>query len=123
MLLFVPNPFLLFIELIEISIQNGNQWLEEMKLNNFDVDRAIANDKYRESSDLVQLVKDFAQPVEDFKEEVTKAENRQKELSFKLSDLEDKSQNAHDNLTAARQLNFRNSDPAATSKVSYLSKL
>ena len=72
---------------------------------------------------MVQLVEEFAKPVEDFKDDVTKAENRQTELNFKLTDLHNRAEIADKNLSQAKLLNFRNSDPAATYKTEQIKRM
>ena len=50
-------------DLIKTSVEKGNEWLEQMKANDFTEDRASANEMYRASNELVQAVKEFAEPV------------------------------------------------------------
>ena len=74
-------------DLIKTSVEKGNEWLEQMKANDFTEDRASANEMYRASNELVQAVKEFAEPVNSFKGNVTTEEERLKELELKLDDL------------------------------------
>jgi laminin alpha 3/5 len=103
-------------EQIQTSIDLGNEWLAMMKENDFSQNRAMANEKYRIARDLIQDVKQFAEPVETFKGNVSMEDDRMKEVAFKLVDLKLNSEKASKMLRVAKTLNFRNSDPAATYK-------
>ena len=98
-------------DLIKTSVEKGNEWLEQMKANDFTEDRASANEMYRASNELVQAVKEFAEPVNSFKGNVTTEEERLKELELKLDDLKFNSEESNAKLRVAKTLNFRNSDP------------
>lgn len=104
-------------EQIETAVQDGQELLDAMKETDFKPDRANANADYRKSMDLVEEVKKFAKPVEDFKEDVTLVENRQKELTMKLDDLHSRTDGAAQDLREAKILNFRNSNPAVINKL------
>ena len=93
---------------IKTSVDMGNEWLEEMKANDFTEDRANANEMYRASNELVQAVKEFAKPVNSFKGNVTTEEERLKELEVKLDDLKFNSEESNQKLRVAKTLNFRN---------------
>ncbi len=101
---------------IKTSIDLGNEWLETIKANDFSPYRANANEQYRKSMEMVQAVKQFVQPVEDFKGTVGVEDERIKELQLKLDDLKNNSENSLDMLRVAKTLNFRNSDPAVSTK-------
>ena len=93
---------------IKTAIDLGNEWLDEMKLNDFSADREAANKAKKIAQELVLKVKDFAKPVEDFKGNVGIEEERVKELDMKLDDLQINTENAKEMLNLARSLNFKN---------------
>ena len=98
---------------IKTYIESAEGILEEMKTNDFTADRANANANASASTALVQTVKQFAQPVNSFKGNVTTEEERLKELEVKLDDLEFNSKESNAKLSVAKTLNFRNSVPQA----------
>ena len=65
---------------------------------------------------LVQDVKDYFEPVESIKANVTVEEERMAEMNGKLDDLKQYSQTSTDKLRDAKMLNFQNSDPAVSFK-------
>ena len=94
-----------------------------MKSNDFSEDRSNANEKYRDAMELLQKVKDFADPVNTFKQNVSVEEERIKELEFKLDDLRSNSEDSTEKLRVAKTLNFRNSDPSVSYKTSKIKEM
>ncbi len=103
-------------EQIEASVEFGRQWLEEIKQYNFSRERAIALEKANAARMLQETVSEFAEPVETFQERVSNTGETIVSLEERLQDLEDNSEEAAKMVRHASALNFRNSDPPASTK-------
>ena len=80
-------------EQIQTSIELGQQWLDEIKKHDFDTERDLANEKQQAALGLVESVKNFAAPVEEFKANVSGVNDIIVDLKEKLSDLKNNSEN------------------------------
>ena len=74
-------------EQLETSVELGRQWLEAIKQYDFSEQRQEAIDQKMLSDQLVDMVRDFTAPVEDFKGNVSVVEEQINELTDKLNDL------------------------------------
>ena len=95
-------------DVLETAIETGNQWLREMKSNDFSPVEALAIEKQQASYRLVDTVKQLVQPADAFKVRVNQTGSRIKTLLDKLEDLKTQSEAAEEKVRKASRLNFEN---------------
>ena len=101
---------------IELSVETGRQWLEEIKLFNFDEERRVSIQEQQASRDLREKVRAFSDPVKQFQEKVSEVQKDIGDVDNRLLDLEVNLEKTEAMIKTASSLNFRNSDPPASFK-------
>ena len=110
-------------ELLKISIETAQQYLEEMKVHDFSDTRSKAEDELQAARGIMANVKDVSAPVDKFKEMVTDTKERLGVLEEKIDDIENQTATANQFTREANQINFRNAAPQASQKVNRIADI
>ena len=94
---------------IELSVETGRQWLEEIKQYNFDEERRVSLEEQQAARDLREKVREFSDPVKKFQEKVSDVQKDIGDVDNRLQDLEDNLEKTEGMIRTASSLNFRNS--------------
>ena len=108
---------------IELSVETGRQWLEEIKQYNFDEERRVSLEEQQAARDLREKVREFSDPVKKFQEKVSDVQKDIGDVDNRLQDLEDNLEKTEGMIRTASSLNFRNSDPPASFKTGRIATL
>jgi len=104
-------------ELLETSIRTAKYLLEQMESHSFSDTRAKAEEEQQAARALMEEVKVWASPVEEFKQSVMETEERLGSLEEKIVDIQNQTETANSLSREANQINFRNAAPQASMKI------
>eukprot|EP00091_Calanus_sinicus_P007557 TRINITY_DN18650_c0_g1_i1.p1 TRINITY_DN18650_c0_g1~~TRINITY_DN18650_c0_g1_i1.p1 ORF type:complete len:325 (-),score=89.50 TRINITY_DN18650_c0_g1_i1:316-1290(-) len=104
-------------ELLQTSIRTAEYLLEQMESHNFQDTRAKAEEEQQFARDLMEEVKVWASPVENFKQNVIKTKERLGTLEEKIVDIQNQTETAKSLSAEANTINFRNAAPQASQKI------
>ena len=95
-------------ELLKTSIQRAEQYLAQMQLHDFSATRQEAEEELQAARGVMGEVKEWAAPVDRFKQEVVETKARLQELEDKITDLQDQTEKARSLSGKAGAINFQN---------------
>lgn len=104
-------------DLLETSIRTAKYLLEQMESHSFQDTRAKAEEEQQFARDLMEEVKVWASPVENFKKSVMETKERLGTLEEKIVDIQNQTETAKSLSTEANTINFRNAAPQASMKI------
>ena len=110
-------------ELLKVSIETAQDLLEQMKVYDFSSTRDEAETELDAARNLMTEVKEWAAPVDEFKQTVVNTEERLGELEDKVVDMENQTATANLLSREANQINFRNAAPQAEMKLRRISDI
>merc|ERR1712106_227086 len=104
-------------ELLQTSIRTAQYLLEQMESHSFQDTREKAEEEQQAARAVMEEVKVWASPVEDFKQSVMETEERLGTLEEKIVDIQTQTETAKQLSTEANTINFRNAAPQASMKI------
>jgi hypothetical protein len=110
-------------QLLETSVAKGRELLASMQERSFGATRVKAEEEREASRALIDQVRSWARPVEEFKASVAGTNERLAKFDSDLEDLLNRTQVADAMASQAKQGNFRNSAPQAEGKVKRINQL
>ena len=110
-------------ELLKTSIEMAEQLLEQMQVHDFSDTRTQAEEELQAARGVMFEVKEWAAPVDQFKQDVMETEERLGSLDDKIVDMENQTATARQFSREAASLNFRNAAPQASMKINRISDI
>jgi len=110
-------------QLLETSVAKGRELLASMQDRSFSKTRVKAEEERELSRTSLDVVKAWANPVEQFKIDVGRTKDQLAKFESDLDDLHNRTNTADTMATQAKQGNFRNSAPQAESKIKKINQL
>ena len=110
-------------ELLKISIETAQQYLEDMKVHDFSDTRSKAEDELQAARGIMANVKDVSAPVDKFREMLADTKERIGVFDEKIDDIQNQTATANQFAREANQINFRNAAPQASQKINRISDI
>ena len=95
-------------DLLRTSIQTAEQYLSQMQVHDFSTTRQEAEEELQAARVVMDEVKEWAAPVDKFKQEVNDTKVRLDELENKITDLKNQTETAKALSGEAGTINFKN---------------
>merc|ERR1712130_674577 len=104
-------------KILNRTIEKTEEFLDNMKSHDFQETRRIAEEEQQKARALMEQVKVWASPVDNFKQSVMETEERLGNLEGKIVDMQNQTKTARQLSSEADTINFRNSRPPVESKI------